>query len=69
MIDIGNFDDISNAQATVKKHTGDAGLNVLINNAGVLQREQKIEDVTPENMMESYRINTIAPAMIIKVFL
>ena len=67
MSDIGNFDDIKNAHATVKQHIGDDGLNVLINNAGMLEREQKITEVNPETMMESYRINAIAPAMIIKV--
>ena len=65
--DVGNWDDISNAQAIVSKHVNDEGLNVLINNAGCLQIERRIEEVNPETMFDHYRVNAVAPAMIIKV--
>ncbi|XP_065060880.1 C-signal-like isoform X1 [Rhopilema esculentum] len=68
-LDVGNLDDVKSAFETVKGHVGDKGLNVLINNAGILHLEGRLQDVTPEVMMESYRINTIAPTMIIKEFL
>ena len=66
-LDVGNLDDVKSAFETVKGHVGDKGLNVLINNAGILNLEGRLQDVTPEIMMESYKINAIAPTMIIKV--
>ena len=66
-LDVGNWDDISNAQKVVSNHVKDEGLNVLISNAGILQRENTVEEVSPERMLEHYRVNAVGPAMIIKV--
>ena len=66
-LDVGNLEDISNAYVAIKEHLEDEGLNVLINNAGILERENKIEDLNPERMIEHFKVNAIAPAMIIKV--
>ena len=66
-IDVCNESDIKDAHEVVKKHVGDLGLNVLINNAGILTGERKIEDVTPSVMMETFRTNVIGPTMLIKV--
>ena len=47
---------------------GDEGLNLLINNAGELKRENNaLNDVTPEHMRREYEVNTIAPLMIAQV--
>ena len=67
VLDLSNCNDIPNAYATVKQHLKGEGLNVLINNAGRLERELKIEDVSAERMMGHFQVNTVAPAMIIKV--
>ena len=66
-LDVGNLEDISNAYVAIKEHLKDEGLSVLINNAGILERENKIEDLNAAKMLEHYRVNAIAPAMIIKV--
>lgn len=44
-------------------------LDILINNAGVDNGNQSLETITPEMMIETYSINTIAPLMISKAFL
>lgn len=44
-------------------------LDILINNAGVDNGNQSLEHITPEMMMETYAINTVAPLMISKAFL
>lgn len=47
---------------------GEKGLNCLINNAGVLKTgENSINDVTAESMRSIYEVNTVGPAMVIKV--
>ena len=68
-IDVCNESDIKDAHEVVKKHVGDLGLNVLINNAGILTGERKIEDVTSSVMMETFRTNVVGPTMLIKVYI
>ncbi|XP_013407187.1 uncharacterized protein LOC106171396 [Lingula anatina] len=52
----------------VQSKVGDLGLNLLINNAGLLLRHD-LSTVTPEAMREVYEVNTIAPVMITQAFL
>ena len=40
---------------------GDAGLNLLINNSGLLPQNRDLHSVTPEDMMDAYMTNCIAP--------
>jgi NAD(P)-dependent dehydrogenase (short-subunit alcohol dehydrogenase family) len=49
-------------------YAGEAGLNVLINNAGVLPRQQEFGVADRRIMAEAYDINTIAPIMCAQVF-
>ena len=44
------------------------GLNLLINNAGILGK-QALDEITPEKMRECFEVNSIAPLMIAKVSL
>ena len=48
---------------------GEAGLNLLINNAGVSPRSTRIGFVTPEQMAETIAVNTVSPLMLTKAFL
>ena len=52
----------------VEKVVGEEGLNLLINNAGVLPDPRGTE-VTPELMRQGFEVNTIAPLFITKAFL
>jgi NAD(P)-dependent dehydrogenase (short-subunit alcohol dehydrogenase family) len=52
----------------VKAQVKDDGLNLLINNAGIILKDNRnLETVTPEAMRECYDVNTIAPLMITRV--
>jgi len=53
----------------VEDIVGDEGLNLLINNAGLLPRNRDLESVTPEAMREAYEVNCIAPLFIARSFL
>lgn len=47
---------------------GDAGLNLLINNAGIMFRDS-LENVTRENMVETFEVNVVAPLLFTKELL
>ena len=44
------------------------GLNLLINNAGFLPPQKSLEQLTPEAMVEAYKINCIAPILLTRAF-
>ena len=43
------------------------GIDVLINNAGILLRPSDLANVTAEQMMTTYQVNVVAPLMLTKV--
>jgi len=48
---------------------GDEGLNLLINNAGVLPQNRDLQAVTPQDMRDAFETNCIAPLFLSKAFL
>ena len=58
---------IKAAKEKVEVLVGNQGLNVLINNAAILIRDQSIEVVTIENLMEHFSVNTVGTIMVCKV--
>ncbi|KAM6430319.1 C-signal-like isoform 1-T1 [Liasis olivaceus] len=56
------------AAAKVAGHLKGAGLNLLINNAGILKLST-VETETPENMSEVYKTNVIGPMIVSQAFL
>ncbi|XP_070616437.1 C-signal-like [Erythrolamprus reginae] len=64
-------DDPTSIKAAAAKVTDclkGAGLNLLINNAGIV-KISSLETETPENMAETYRTNVIGPMMVVQVFI
>lgn len=62
------FDSYENIVLKVNDIVGEKGLNVLINNAGILKdRKDVFSDVNVEDMADTFLTNSIAPVMIIKV--
>merc|ERR1712013_650101 len=45
------------------------GLNLLINNSGVLPQNRDLHSVTPQDMMDAYMTNCIAPQFLARAFL
>ncbi|XP_058011464.1 C-signal-like isoform X2 [Ahaetulla prasina] len=59
---------VKDAAAKVTEHLKEAGLNLLVNNAGILKLST-IETETPENMSEVYKTNVIGPMIVSQAFL
>ncbi|OXB76044.1 UNVERIFIED_CONTAM: hypothetical protein H355_000143, partial [Colinus virginianus] len=59
---------IKAAAASVREHLKGSGLNLLINNAGIV-REITLENETLKDMSDVYMTNTIAPLLLSQAFL
>ncbi|XP_070538164.1 C-signal-like [Ptychodera flava] len=68
-IDVEDKSTIENAALQVEQILDGSGLNLLINNAGVLFEEEKIEDVKEETLILTYKVNTVGPVLVTKRFL
>ncbi|XP_066494086.1 C-signal-like [Tiliqua scincoides] len=67
-LDVSDPPSIKAAAARVTQQLKGAGLNLLINNAGIA-KHSTLESETPENMSEGYNINVIGPLMVSQAFL
>lgn len=67
-LDVDSQQSLSSALQEVKSIVGNEGLSCLINNAAV-GITADLKGVTPEAMMTSFQINTVAPLFVTKAFL
>uniref|UniRef100_A0A8D2J4S6 C-factor-like n=1 Tax=Varanus komodoensis TaxID=61221 RepID=A0A8D2J4S6_VARKO len=67
-VDASEPSSIRAAAAKVTERLKGAGLNLLINNAGIV-KPGDLESTTPEVMSELYNTNVIGPLMVSQVFL
>jgi len=69
MLDVratGKYDELVTKVDTITKG---AGVNLLINNSGVLKPGSNINDLNKDDLMYHFEINTVAPMMLSKAFL
>ncbi|XP_044275789.1 C-factor-like isoform X1 [Varanus komodoensis] len=62
-LDVTNHATIKAAATYVEDHLEDTGLNLLINNAGVLA-EVALETVAPQDMLNGYNSNVVGPLLV-----
>ncbi|XP_053126706.1 C-factor-like isoform X2 [Hemicordylus capensis] len=67
-LDTTDPSSIKAAVARVTEKLKGAGLNLLINNAGIVRRSS-LESETPEDMAEVYQTNVIGPMIVSQAFL
>ncbi|KAJ6666025.1 hypothetical protein lerEdw1_000929 [Lerista edwardsae] len=67
-LDVSDPSSVKAAAAQVTKLLKGAGLNLLINNAGIV-KPAMLETETPENMAEVYETNVIGPMVVSQAFL
>ncbi|KAM3829131.1 C-signal-like [Vipera latastei] len=67
-LDTTDPSSVKAAAANVMEHLKGAGLNLLINNAGIINMSS-LEAETPESMADIYRTNVIGPMIVVQAFL
>ena len=67
-LDVNNLEEINQAVSEVERKLEGRGLNLLFNNAGVMDRST-VDQVTAEGMMNVYKTNVVAPLMLTKALL
>ena len=68
-LDVTQFDSFSSVSGQVLEITGDSGVNILINNAGVSPKSTRINLVTDQQMLDTITSNVIGPLMLTKALL
>ncbi|XP_059713285.1 C-signal-like isoform X1 [Haemorhous mexicanus] len=66
-LEIADPASIKAAAAKVEEHLGGSGLNLLINNAGMV-KSKMLEEETLDDMTETYTINTVGPLLMGQAF-
>lgn len=66
-IDLKDFNKYKEFSEKVSKIVNDDGLNVLFNNAGMSPKFTRLNLVKPEQLMDTYITNTMAPIMLTKI--
>ncbi|XP_015787194.1 uncharacterized protein LOC107364376 [Tetranychus urticae] len=59
-LDVIDYKSYDNLYAEVKKIVGESGLDILINNAGILIPKPH-DAVTPEELLKSFEVNAVGP--------
>lgn len=68
-LDVDDTNSFSQVVDQVDKVLGDSGLNLLINNSGLLPQNRDLQAVTPEDMVAAFRTNCVAPLFLARAFL
>ena len=69
-LEVTNWNQHADVVAYVEKIVGaEQGLNLLINNAGVLPSSKTLDDITPDVMVQAYQTNCVAPIFLTRAFL
>jgi len=67
--EVTDFDVLPDVVKQVDAIVGEDGLNLLINNAGLLPANRALDVVNPEDMMNAYKVNCAAPLFITRSML
>ncbi|XP_054614697.1 C-factor-like [Dunckerocampus dactyliophorus] len=67
-MDVSDLDSIKEAAKLISSQLGGEGLNLLINNAGIAFR-RTVQETSPKDMENIFRVNFMGPLNIIKEFL
>ncbi|CAB4066165.1 unnamed protein product [Lepeophtheirus salmonis] len=69
-LDVSKYEnDYKDFIAQVSDELGSDGLNLLINSAGIMGETQSLGDLTSEAMIETYKVNCIAPTILARALL
>lgn len=63
-LDVTNTDSFPAVVELVEKEVGESGLNLLINNSGLLPQNRDLQAVTPADMVAAFQTNCVAPLLL-----
>ncbi|XP_039301256.1 C-factor isoform X2 [Nilaparvata lugens] len=66
---VKDFDSYKDVVKQVQDVVGDAGLNLLVNNAGVSSKFTRVNLVKADQMTDNFLVNSVAPLMLTKASL
>ena len=67
-LDVKDVDNFPNFRQQVECEVGDNGLNLLINNAGIMFGDS-LDKVSKETMVENFEVNVVSPLLLVKELL
>lgn len=68
-LEITNYESFPKIASDIQEIVGEDGLNLLINNAGILPMQRYLEDAQIETMMEAFQVNCVAPMFLTRALL
>jgi len=68
-LEVTDYDSYPAVVKQVEDTVGDDGLNLFINNAGLLPQNRDLVSVTPQAMRDAYEVNCIAPLFLSRAML
>ncbi|XP_066438729.1 C-signal-like isoform X2 [Eleutherodactylus coqui] len=66
-LDVTDTDSVKGAVVEVEKHVKDSGLNLLINNAGVMPHVN-LDKVDADDMIDTFKTNVVGPMQVSQAF-
>lgn len=69
VLDVTKPETFADFASKVEGIVGDGGLQLLINNAGLLPQNRMLDSVTPEDMMLAFQTNCIGPLFLTRALL
>lgn len=66
-LDVTQFDTYEKVVGEVENIVGEKGLTLLINNAGYMPGIEALDGVTPDALITTITINSVAPVILTKV--
>jgi len=68
-LEVTDYDSFPSVVKQVEDIVGAEGLNLLINNAGMIPPNRDLQSITPEAMLQGFEINCVAPLFLSRAFL
>lgn len=63
--EVRDFDNYDALVGKIKEKIGDKGLNLIINNAGIMTKDSLLK-VTPQSLTDAFHINAVGPVMLVQ---
>ncbi|TBU60848.1 NAD(P)-binding protein [Dichomitus squalens] len=69
LIDVSSEGSIKNSVSTVQTALGEGGIDVLCNNAAIIERDDAPSNVNPEVFLPTMQVNVVGPMLLYQVYL